>query len=1042
MASIPTGALRQFPSSSSSPSGSKDTVAAGTVQETVDAAATSPSTPSANQTGTSCGILHHTRTSPVSVQVNSALSQSPTESVAKGKGKGKGRRLSFGNSSRKHTPNHTHDGWEGMDRDLAPRLRLDGVEGGGQAWSIARGESDIADIIPHHYQALDLDLGASNAVEPNAAANSRSYDQALAHRSSPPCAARSLYAPPGESPLRRRRYSNTRRMVDMDDRAVEQAYELSNTATQTSRQRQASNSSAYPPSFAESQFATIIRRQRKRRIFSPTFERLESGDAVVGEEEVAQGEACAVQRKGRRLSGGRSRRRGHSAANRSAAAHFDGKEKHHHRRHSNGTYPVEQCADPGACDSFHVDDALDSGSSDWEFAGWGSMSMLVFNQTELDSAKHKVLRRPVAMLGQWRAFALAGNAVTGSAFYSLPAVLAVSGALSPIGMALAALLLWPFRPILVELASALGGSDAGNFTYLTNSTSGATLFPLLAAAFNLLDALATGAVSAATAASYISAETASTTTTTTHVDMKLISVLLILATSIICLMGIKDSSKVALGMISLHLVTMLILIIAGLISWIRMGNVQLRSNWVDFFHGDAVSTVSRRTLTRRSSGSEKSAVRIVFDATCLAFVGLTGVETTPAYVASVKRGSFEKALRNLHISILTEPMLALLIVAVMPLSSSIGTPNILASLAQNSTGAWLRYLVLTDACIVLSGGIITGVVALCGTVEALVSSKVLPGFLSWTLPRTATMANAVLLFAALTMCMCATARFDLTVLSGVFSMVFLCVLTCFPISLLCILHSRRTLPRERKASMLVIVTSLCIGLVAIAGNAALAPVTLAQMVAYTAVILFVLLALHYRIALVKMFLWTIAQEWTLWNRSSRIRKNAKSKDGLNRSSAWRKSIMEWIRKNRSDVVVYFTKTDEISTLVRVLSYIHEHEPACSRVILVHCFDRVLHIPSELEANSQLVDESFPTITVDLIFVQAEFTPIVVQALSDRLGMPTSRMFISCPSGSGIIQQADCSSNVSPSSTPSTSAANLSSHFELPEFGGLRIITSH
>ncbi|CEH12175.1 hypothetical protein CBOM_00177 [Ceraceosorus bombacis] len=913
------------------------------------------------------------------------------------------------------------------------------MEGGGQAWSIARGESDIADIVPHHYQPLDLDLGASNAVQPNAAANSRSYDQALAHRSSPPRAARSLYVPPGESPLRRRRHSNTPRMVVMDDRAVEQAYELSNSATQTSRQRQASNSSAYPPSFAESQFATIIRRQRKRRIVSPTFERLESGDAVVGEEEVAQGEACAVQRKGGRLSGGRSRRRGHSAANRSAAARFDGKEKHHHR-HSNSTYPVEQYTDPSACDSFHVDDALDSGSSDVEFAGWGSMSMLVFNQTELESAEHKVLRRPVAMLGQWRAFALAGNAVTGSAFYSLPAVLAVSGALSPIGMALAALLLWPFRPILVELASALGGSDAGNFTYLSNSTSGATLFPLLAAAFNLLDALATGAVSAATAASYISAETM--TTTTTLVDMKLISVLLILATSIICLMGIKDSSKVALGMVSLHLVTMLILIIAGLISWVRMGNVQLRSNWVDFFHGDAVSTVSRRTLTRRNGGSEKSAVRIVFDATCLAFVGLTGVETTPAYVASVKRGSFEKALRNLHISILTEPMLALLIVAVMPLSSSIGTPNILASLAQTSTGAWLRYLVLTDACIVLSGGIITGVVALCGTVEALVSSKVLPRFLSWTLPRTATMANAVLLFAALTMCMCATARFDLTVLSGVFSMVFLCVLTCFPISLLCILHSRRTLPRERKASLLVILTSLSIGLVAIAGNAALAPITLAQMVAYTAVILFVLLALHHRIALVKMFLWTIDQEWTLWNRNSRMRKNAKSKDGLDRSSAWRKSIIAWIRKNRSDVVVYFTKTDEISTLVRVLSYIHEHEPACSRVILVHCFDRVSHIPSELEANSQLVDESFPTITVDLIFVQAEFTPIVVQALSDRLGMPTSRMFISCPSGSGIIQQAQCSSNVSPSSTPSTSAANLSSRFELPDFGGLRIITGH
>jgi hypothetical protein len=55
------------------------------------------------------------------------------------------------------------------------------------------------------------------------------------------------------------------------------------------------------------------------------------------------------------------------------------------------------------------------------------------------------------------------------------------------------------------------------------------------------------------------------------------------------------------------------------------------------------------------------------------------------------------------------------------------------------------------------------------------------------------------------------------------------------------------------------------------------------------------------------------------------------------------------------------------------------------------------LPSELESNIQLVDEAFPKITVDLLFVQAELSPVVVETMSRKLSIPKHRFFLACPS---------------------------------------------
>lgn len=91
---------------------------------------------------------------------------------------------------------------------------------------------------------------------------------------------------------------------------------------------------------------------------------------------------------------------------------------------------------------------------------------------------------------------------------------------------------------------------------------------------------------------------------------------------------------------------------------------------------------------------------------------------------------------------------------------------------------------------------------------------------------------------------------------------------------------------------------------------------------------------------------------------------------------------------------FLTSSDELSILVQALRYVEADEPSIGRVILVHCYTAVEDIPTELESNHQLVDEAFPHITVDLVFVEAPFETGTLHLLSRKLGVATSRFFVS------------------------------------------------
>lgn len=148
-------------------------------------------------------------------------------------------------------------------------------------------------------------------------------------------------------------------------------------------------------------------------------------------------------------------------------------------------------------------------------------------------------------MGQFRASSISGNGVVGSVFYAFPAVAAASLVFSPLSLLVACLLLTLFRPILLELASAVRLNGA-NYAYLLQA-SGKTM-AIIGAAATLLDATATATVSAATAASYIQGE----------FDSKLpfspaaLTIILLVALCCIALFGLRESSGLTLTITIIH----------------------------------------------------------------------------------------------------------------------------------------------------------------------------------------------------------------------------------------------------------------------------------------------------------------------------------------------------------------------------------------------------------------------------------------------------------------------------------------------------------
>lgn len=108
----------------------------------------------------------------------------------------------------------------------------------------------------------------------------------------------------------------------------------------------------------------------------------------------------------------------------------------------------------------------------------------------------------------------------------------------------------------------------------------------------------------------------------------------------------------------------------------------------------------------------------------------------------------------------------LVVFVVLPLESIVGNNSILNLLGQTVAGTWLRALVTIDAIIVLSGGVLTGILAATALTTKLTSDGILPKIFLRILPFTGSNYVCLLFFIVLSIILYAASGASLSIISA------------------------------------------------------------------------------------------------------------------------------------------------------------------------------------------------------------------------------------------------------------------------------------
>jgi amino acid transporter len=149
-----------------------------------------------------------------------------------------------------------------------------------------------------------------------------------------------------------------------------------------------------------------------------------------------------------------------------------------------------------------------------------------------------------------------------------------------------------------------------------------------------------------------------------------------------------------LTLLSRQLTVLAILFVSALVHWSRHGNSTLSLNW-----------------STSQFPSASSTAKALLQGVCISFLGVTGIESTPDYVSSLRPDPkvYPTALRSLQIiAVAINAPLLLVVFAVLPMEEVLGNASVLSTLGTRAAGKWLAVLVTVDAVLILCATILAG----------------------------------------------------------------------------------------------------------------------------------------------------------------------------------------------------------------------------------------------------------------------------------------------------------------------------------------------
>lgn len=561
-------------------------------------------------------------------------------------------------------------------------------------------------------------------------------------------------------------------------------------------------------------------------------------------------------------------------------------------------------------------------------------------------------------LSEFPATAICGNDITSSVLYVSALSIIAAGQYAWISLLIVAGVLYLFRRIYGEVVGALP-LNGGAYNALLNTTSKA--MASLAATLTLLSYMATAVISASEAMHYLH----SILPTLPHI---LATIVLIAIFMGITILGIGESSAVAMGIFIFHLISLVVL--AGSITYYLLNN--------------GLATLYANNAHPPMHGSLGMAIFWGFSA---AMLGISGFESSANFVEEQQKGVFPKTLRNMWIAVsVFNPLMAFLALAVVPIPEiGVHETDLLSYMGQISGGRGLATMISIDAALVLSGAVLTSFVGVTGLIERMTLDRILPAYFLRR-NRRGSSYRIIILFFLLSVSILLITRGMVEALAGVYTISFLSVMVLFGIGNVFLKIKRQKLPRPEKAPWIAVFVAVCAVLIALVANIIKKPLpgeysNFVIFVEYfIPAILFVSIMLN-RIALLEILLKFIEYLFV---------------PILKLVSKTNENILRTIDKIQTQEFVFFTRGDNLANLNKVLLYIQDNEHTKRIKIVTVSPEKQQDMVEKLKKDIEFLAREYPEITIDFVDIEGTFAPELIQNLSKEWNIPVNFMFIGSP----------------------------------------------
>jgi amino acid transporter len=445
-----------------------------------------------------------------------------------------------------------------------------------------------------------------------------------------------------------------------------------------------------------------------------------------------------------------------------------------------------------------------------------------------------------AKLDAFSSTAIAGNDILSSCLYVCGIAILFAGVWAPLVFLGIGLVLFLYKHVYTEVVEALP-LNGGAYNCLLNATS--KPLAAIAGVMTVLSYVATTDISAKTAAEYVH--------TVWHgLPVMPTTIGIIIAFAILVILGVKDSAKVAKGIFALHLFTLTLFTVIGLVG---LFNNDLGHLWENFEMTKNMFQMS-------------GALPLLFFAFSASLLGVSGFESSANFVEEQQPGVFRRTLKNMLAGVVFfNPLITLVVLKSLDLATITQVKDfVLADAAFQLGGNLLKYLVVADAFFVLSGAVLASFVGASGLLYRMTLDHCFPT--SLLLPklkhRNQNANRIIIAFAGLCLSILLVTKGVLLSLAGVYTISFLGVMTLFAIGNIVLRLTRSDLKRTYRGSLFFSIAAAASTLIGIVGNIIIDPHNLIYFLMYFLPALAIVLAMIYRDYLLEWLLALTA--WFPW----------------------------------------------------------------------------------------------------------------------------------------------------------------------------------